>query len=139
MSSLENEFRSNLSTEIMSEIDIWVKARDSGTLRKLANNIINATNGVLKDLNETNLRAEIAVKKDSQADLAMKLAKNVNYCFYIKPSERGIIIEEFECPPCREGAVSPLPEKYFILKDGRVVEKRDEKTYLVYICKMKKN
>jgi len=137
MSSIEREFRSNLNNKILSELDIEIKARNEETLNRLTSDIAAISKGEVVKIHKKDITSLIKVKNESQADLAVRLALNTNHCFFIKPSEKGLIIEEVECPSCEEGAVSELPEKYFILKDGRVIEKRGNQTYLVYICKVR--
>lgn len=137
--TIEKEFKSNLSTDILSELNIEIRARNEETLRRLTNDISSISKGEIIEVRNKEMTSIIRVRNDSQANLAVKLALETNHCFFIKPSERGLIIEEITCPPCREGAISNLPDKYFLLADGKVIEKRGDKTYLVYVCKVKRD
>ncbi len=138
MSEIEKEFKSGLSTITVDKLKINIRARDPHSLRRIISEIKEITKGEIININEPSNEAIVSVSNASQANTAINLAKKINYCFYIRASKDGLTIEEFECPPCKEGAITKLPETYFMLSDGRVIEKRGENTYLVYVCKIRK-
>jgi len=136
MSSFEEDVKEVMSSTKVSDFLIRVKTNVKENLEDLANSIAKIVNGEIAEINEG--QAIVKTKNAPQADIATRIAKTISYCIYIRPLEEGLEIEEFECPPCEEGAFSKLPEKYFLVGKDRIVEKRGNDTYLVYVCKFKK-
>ena len=137
MSTFERDIEATMSVERVNNFHIHIRSSQNN-LRTLANEVTKILGGRIDEINTEKGEATISIDNVSQAEATTKIVKNINYCVYIRPSTNGLEIEEFQCPPCKEGAVTKLPEKYFLLAKDRIVEKRGKDTYLVYVCRFTK-
>ncbi len=71
-------------------------------------------------------------------DVLFKLLNNLRGCLRIEVSENRVLLKSIECPPCEPGAYTEIPDKYFLLDNGRVVEKVGEGKYKLYFCRLNK-
>ncbi len=139
MSDLRDEFSKIVLDKVLSEFKITVRAGNIDALKGLTESVSALANGTPTKIDENTLTSTVSVNKASPLNVALKLTSKLKECFIIKLLEDKLEVEKIECPPCEEGAFTKMPDKYFLLEDGRVVEKRDANVYLVYVCRFKKS
>lgn len=72
------------------------------------------------------------------SNILIKLFMNLKGCLKIKITNSNIRICPIECPSCEPGSFTNLPEKFFLLDNGRIVEKISDNEYNLYLCRLSK-